>query len=231
MGGIKMEAIYKIIVLLTALLAGYLFGSIPTSVIIGKVFYHKDIRDFGSHNAGGTNAGRVFGKKVGLTVMIIDIIKTVIPVWSVYFITHYTIVGNFVLQPWVLYLTAFGALAGHCFPIFAGFRGGKAVSSFGGFVLATNWILAIIGLTVFFIVLKLKKHVSLSSICGSAIVTIFSIALWLPELSSFGMWPGMTSGVIYTLFLMVETFTLFSRHRENIERLLTHHERRITWMH
>ena len=229
-GGIPVEIFIKICVLFLGLLIGYFCGSIPNAVIIGKVFFKKDIREFGSHNAGGTNAGRVLGKKAGVAVMILDILKTTLPIWGVFALVNFTMLSNYAWTPWTYYLAAIGAMVGHCFPIFAHFRGGKAVSSFAGFVLATNWVLALIGIVIMLFVLKIKKHVSLGSIVSSAIVTILSVFLFLPELSQIGMWPGMESGVILTAFLIVETFYLYDRHHENIKRLLDHQERRITWM-
>ncbi|MCX5774903.1 MAG: glycerol-3-phosphate 1-O-acyltransferase PlsY [Firmicutes bacterium] len=225
-----MEIFIKIGVLFLGLLIGYLCGSIPNAVIIGKVFFKKDIREFGSHNAGGTNAGRVLGKKAGVVVMILDVIKTSLPIWGVFALVSFTVLGVYAWSPWTYYLTGIGAMVGHCFPIFAHFRGGKAVSSFGGFVLATNWVLALIGIAIMLIVLKIKKHVSLGSIVSSGLVTALSLVLFLPALAQIGMWTGMESGPIYTAFLIVETFYLYDRHHENIKRLLDHQERRITWM-
>ena len=81
MKGEKMYVFYNILIALGCLLSGYLIGSFPTSVVIGKVFFHKDPRDYGSHNPGGTNAGRIFGKKVGFIIIVIDMIKTIAPLW------------------------------------------------------------------------------------------------------------------------------------------------------
>lgn len=225
-----MELLLQFGIVLGSLLVGYLFGSIPTAIIIGKVFFKKDVRDYGSHNAGGTNAGRVFGRKVGLAVMILDVLKAVIPVWGVYLLVKYTVLGTFAPTPWAYYLAGFGEMIGHCYPVFAKFKGGKAVSSFGGFVLATNWILAIIGIGLMLIVLKIKKHVSLGSIVGSSFVSVFSLFSLLPATASLGFWPGMEGGIIYIGLLIIETLYLVERHHENIGRLLHHKESRIKWM-
>ena len=154
----------KTVILLICSLIGYLFGSIPTSIVIGKIFFKKDIREYGSKNAGGTNAGRVFGKKVGLIVIIIDIIKTIIPIIAAYFICKYTSLNNYGVTDYAYQFSAIFCIIGHCFPIFAQFKGGKGVSSFAAIIFCTNWLLTIIGLSIFFLVLKLKKYVSLSSI-------------------------------------------------------------------
>ncbi len=225
-----MEILWTIITILGALLVGYLIGSIPTSVILGKLLFNKDVRDYGSHNAGGTNAGRVFGRKVGLAVMILDILKSAVPLWGVYLLVTLTPLGTFAPTPWTYYLAGFGELLGHCFPIFAKFKGGKAVSSFAGFVLGTNWILGLIGLGLMLLVLKIKKHVSLGSIVASGFVSVFALVSLLPETATLGFWPGMEGGLIYVGILIVETLYLYERHHENIGRLLHHKESRIKWM-
>ena len=225
-----MEVLLIIGTVLCSVLVGYLIGSIPTSVIIGKVFFKKDIRDYGSHNAGGTNAGRVFGRKIGLLVMILDILKSALPLWGIYFLVTKTAFGTYAPAPWTYYLAGFGEMIGHCYPVFAKFKGGKAVSSFAGFVFGTNWILGLIGVSLMLITLKIKKHVSLGSIVGSGFVTVFALFSLLPATASLGFWPGMEGGIIYIVLLLIETLYLFERHHENIGRLLHHKESRIKWM-
>ncbi|MDE6195364.1 MAG: glycerol-3-phosphate acyltransferase, partial [Erysipelotrichaceae bacterium] len=92
---------------------GYLLGSIPFALVIGKVFYKTDVREHGSGNLGGTNTGRVLGKKAGLMVIICDVLKVVLAVAIVsYFHKSASI--------WA----GLAAAIGHCYPIFAGFKGG-----------------------------------------------------------------------------------------------------------
>lgn len=122
--------LHSILLLLASALIGYLFGSIPNAVLIGKVFYHKDVREYGSKNAGGTNAGRVLGKKVGFIVIVLDLIKTIVPIYLCYCLLEYTPLSEYGLSEYGYIVAAFFALIGHCFPVFAGFKGGKAVSSF-----------------------------------------------------------------------------------------------------
>ena len=71
----------NILVAIICLSLGYIFGSIPTAVWVGKIFFHQDPRDYGSHNAGGTNAGRLWGKKVGFVIILLDMIKTIAPLY------------------------------------------------------------------------------------------------------------------------------------------------------
>src|ERR1700740_3421660 len=104
------------------LIAAYLMGSIPTAVWIGRIFYGIDVREYGSGNAGATNTFRVLGKKAGIPVLIIDILKGTAAV-SLSFLSGF--------QADTPFFTNFqiglgiAALIGHIFPIFAGFRGGK----------------------------------------------------------------------------------------------------------
>ena len=74
----------NILCVLFCLLFGYFVGSIPTAVWVGKVFFHQDPRNYGSHNAGGTNAGRLWGKKVGFLVIVLDMLKTITPIYIVW---------------------------------------------------------------------------------------------------------------------------------------------------
>ena len=113
--------------ILICLIIGYLIGSIPWGLVIGKVFYHKDIREYGSGNPGGTNAGRVLGKNVGIIVILLDALKALIVM---------IIVNK--LAPGYEQYAGLAVCVGHCFPIFAGFKGGKAVASSYGYYLGLS---------------------------------------------------------------------------------------------
>lgn len=222
----------QILFLLIPILVGYFLGSLNNAIIIGKVFFKKDPRDYGSKNSGGTNAGRVFGYKIGLLVIILDIIKTFAPMICLYFIYKNTIcldeLTRFVdFDQYAIYLAGIGSTLGHCFPIYYGFKGGKAVSTLGGICLFTSWFVSLIGLIVFFLVLKIKKYVSLSSICAALSVVLASIgAIFLP----IGMNFGIKANWMYSLFLAIIAALLIIRHIPNIKRLKNHNESKIKWM-
>ena len=154
--------------ILISLIIGYLIGSIPWGVVIGKVFYHKDIRQFGSGNSGGTNAGRVLGRPVGIIVILLDALKALIVM----------IIVNQISPGYEQY-AGLSACIGHCFPIFAGFKGGKAVASSYGYLLGLAifvtheylWTFIIPALS-FFVTLYLSKMVSLSSMIGVSTAAI-----------------------------------------------------------
>lgn len=183
------------------IICAYLIGSIPSALWIGKIFYKTDIRQQGSGNLGTTNTFRVLGKKPGIAVLLIDILKgtaaVLLPLLP--FFTDSTV------HPLILGVIA---AAGHMFPIFASFRGGKAVATSGGVILGYNLPLFLILIIVFVITLKLTKMVSLSSMIVSATAVIYVTGHW------------MITGE-YALFILVVVLAgfIFYRHRENIKRI------------
>jgi glycerol-3-phosphate acyltransferase PlsY len=205
------------------ILMSYILGSIPNALIIGKVFFKKDIRNYGSGNLGGSNSGRVLGKKIGLLVMVLDLLKAALAVG----LTR-IIIGN--TDPELLnlsiYLSSAFVLLGHCYTCFAGFKGGKAVASTFGILLITNIYIFLICLVLYAILLKLTKLVSLSSII------IFFIAAALTLIPAFRYSPllSVNLDMFYCLTLLLVACFVVYRHRSNIERLRKGTENKITWM-
>lgn len=241
--------LYNIIVGFVALILGYFFGSIPTGIIIGKVFFHRDPRLEGSKNSGGTNVGRLFGKKIGLLVIILDMIKTIIPLIIVHSIIKFsslnqTFIDNFGQGLWdngvlYVYLAPLGAMIGHCYPVFARFSGGKAVATVSGFILATSWFVSVIGILVFFVVLKIKKYVSLSSMLGIVAAVVASWAmvilkvcgpLSLGDVGMYGFGDYVVAGFEYAGVVTFGAALLIFRHIPNIKRLKAGQESKIKWM-
>ncbi len=186
-------------------LIAYVIGSIPFGLIVGKLGYKIDIREHGSGNLGGTNTFRVLGVKAGLIVTIGDILK-----------------GTFAsLLPWLMGLDiniliiGIFAVIGHMYPIFAKFKGGKAVATSGGVILAVEPILFVIMLATFFLMLYLTKYVSLSSMVTGIITVISAIIL-----QNIGL-------VIVTSIL---TLFVIYRHRTNIKRIKDKTEPKIKWL-
>ena len=211
------------LILLLVAVVGYLIGAIPNALIIGKHFFHKDIREYGSHNLGGTNAGRVLGKKAGVLVIALDVLKMVAVI-----LVSYLILYLFDISDKNIYLVVSGVLGavGHCYPVYCGFKGGKAVSVIVGFLLITNPILLLIWGACFFLTLYLKRMVSLASILSSVIVSIVSfIPIW-----SNLMIPLMSYDVVYAIGVTLTTLLLIIRHIPNIKRLINHTESKIKWM-
>ncbi|EAD0096984.1 glycerol-3-phosphate 1-O-acyltransferase PlsY [Listeria monocytogenes serotype 1/2a] len=193
--------------ILLSLLA-YVIGSIPSGLWIGKIFYKKDIREFGSGNLGATNSFRVLGIKAGSIVTVMDILKgtvaTLLPFFFQLNVDHHF---------WLL--TGAFAIIGHSFPLFAGFRGGKAVATSAGVILAYAPLLFVAALVVFLVTLKLSKYVSLSSMIGALAALIISLFM--------GDW------ILIVLVACIALFVIW-RHRANITRIRNGEEPKIKWM-
>lgn len=220
---------YIALFVILSLLFGYLFGSISNGVLIGKLFFNIDVRTKGSHNSGGTNTGRVLGKKFGLLTIILDMIKTILPIWIVLFVLRINYFSSLIeIDPsYYAYLAGIGACIGHTFPIFFSFKGGKAVSCLAGICLATNWIIVLLGVCVFFLILILSKYVSLSSMGAAISVAILS---YIPFVTQYGMNFGLVGDIYYSLLITLVALYLVIRHHSNIKRLLNGNESKIKWL-
>jgi|SRR5690625_640498 len=190
-------------------LIAYLLGSIPFALIVGKVGFNIDIRKHGSGNLGATNAFRVLGTKAGIIVTLADILKgtlaTIIPLLVSYF---------FDVEVIRLIIGIFAVL-GHTYPIFAKFKGGKAVATSGGIILGVNPLLFLAIIITFGLTLYLFKYVSLASMLTGVIATI--IVIFMDDLLLLILVASLTVFVIY-------------RHLENIKRIINKTEPKITWM-
>ena len=193
------------------ILLGYLYGSIPFALVIGKVFYNTDVRESGSGNLGGTNAGRVLGKKAGISVIVLDALKAVI----IFYLSSYLSL-KFNLNPDIKYIAGLACIFGHCYPIFAEFRGGKAVSTSLGYFLCIEPLYAVVAIVVFLLVLKISKYVSLSSISTALIVLCIT--------------PFLAVSITAKLCILVAVILLVYRHKDNIKRIKNHTESKIQWM-
>ncbi|TDL63034.1 glycerol-3-phosphate 1-O-acyltransferase PlsY [Rhodococcus qingshengii] len=192
--------------IILVLILAYLLGSIPSGLIIGKVFYKTDIREHGSGNLGGTNTFRTLGVKAGLAVTVADILKgTLAASLPVLF-------GLDNINP---LLAGVFAVIGHTYPVFAGFRGGKAVATSGGVLLFCAPLMFLTIFVVFFASLYITKYVSLSSMLAGICAVIYAaIDGDIPLLIAVTL---LTSFVIY-------------RHRANINRIMNKTEPKIKWL-
>ncbi|KUP08228.1 glycerol-3-phosphate acyltransferase [Bacillus coahuilensis m2-6] len=184
----------------------YLVGSIPSGLWIGKGFYNTDIREHGSGNLGGTNTFRTLGVKAGLIVTAMDILKGSVATWiPLYFVDN------------SYHPLLFGVVAviGHMFPLFASFRGGKAVATSAGVLLAFSPILFLMLLAVFFLSLYTTKYVSLSSMIGAVVAFIYTLFS--------GDW-------VFISFIGVLMVFVLYRHRANIKRIQKGTEPKVNWI-
>ncbi|AME09598.1 MULTISPECIES: glycerol-3-phosphate 1-O-acyltransferase PlsY [Gemella] len=177
-------------------ISAYLIGAIPFALIVGKVFYNVDIRTMGSGNLGTTNTFRCLGKKAGIIVFVMDVVKGIIAIFI-----PTLVIGR------VEYLSIFGALAmiGHVFPIFANFRGGKAVATGSGVFIFLYPFLSMVMIVIFFATIFLTGYVSL----GSILICLMSIIY----LSIFEV--GIDKYIMITMCIFV-----IYMHKKNIKRLL-----------
>lgn len=196
-----------------SLIIGYLLGSIPTAVWFGKALHNIDVRDHGSKNAGATNAIRVLGLKVGLIVLVIDALKGIAAVNLVLFYPEIFPGEN----TKVLFQLLLGvmALAGHIFPVFAGFRGGKGIATLAGIIIALFPGTVLICLGVFLVVFVLTRIVSLGSILAS---------IAFPVVVIFFDQEAVLAEMIFSV--LVAAFVPLT-HRKNIYRLLKGEEKKL----
>ncbi|WP_031544663.1 glycerol-3-phosphate 1-O-acyltransferase PlsY [Salinicoccus luteus] len=187
------------------LLLSYLLGSTPFSLLIGIWFYKIDLRQHGSGNIGTTNTFRILGKKAGIVVLLLDMFKGALPVFAAMLLN----VDMHIFIPGLV------AAIGHVYSIFLKFKGGKAVATSAGAVLAYNPLLFILLLSAFLITLKASKYVSLSSIVSAVLFFILSLVFRDPLLIAFSF--------IIAVVIVV-------RHISNIKRIMDGTESKITFM-
>ncbi|MGT2947768.1 glycerol-3-phosphate 1-O-acyltransferase PlsY [Streptococcus devriesei] len=196
------------------LIIAYLLGSIPTGLWIGKYFYGKNLRDYGSGNMGTTNTFRVLGPKAGSVTFMIDMLKgtlaTVLPM----------IFGVSGMTP---LLFGFFAILGHTFPIFAGFKGGKAVATSAGILLGLAPLFLVYLLIIFVIVLYLSSMISLASVAAASAAIIS--ALIFPAfhfLIPFYDW-------FFTGIIILIAGIIIIRHKDNMLRIKEKNENLVPW--
>ena len=196
------------------LILAYLLGSIPSGIWIGKFFFKKDIRDFGSGNSGTTNTFRVLGRTAGLVVFAMDLLKGTLA-------TCLPVIFHLDMNPLWFGLVA---VIGHTLPIFAGFKGGKAVATSAGMLLGFAPLFFLYSLVFFLIVLFITSMVSAASLTSAIFVTISSIIVpfvWPTILPSFN-W-------LLTLVCFALTCYIVYRHKENIQRIKAGTENRVSF--
>lgn len=194
------------------MIIAYLLGSIPSALWVGKLFYKTDIREHGSGNLGATNTFRILGKTAGFIVTLMDILKgtaaTLLPLLPFFAETTVSplLIGVF-------------SVIGHMYPVFANFKGGKAVATSGGIILGYHWPIFVLLLLSFFVALKLSKMVSFSSMSVAVVGFIYS-ALYLYFMKDLAL---------FIIITVLASF-IFYRHRENISRIKEGTEPKITWL-
>jgi glycerol-3-phosphate acyltransferase PlsY len=189
---------------IACLLIGYLLGNIQTAIIVSRAYYHDDIRNHGSGNAGSTNMVRVYGYGPGAITFAGDFLKAFLGV----------LLGQLVAGQVGGYIAGLFVVVGHCWPVFDGFRGGKGVASSYSIAIFTFPLGALGAILIGGAILLINKKMSIMSL---AAMLLFFVATLIFRLSNLPM-------VILAALL---TIVVFIRHAENIQRLIHGEEQRL----
>lgn len=192
------------------IVVGYLFGSLNFSIIIGKLFYKTDVREYGSKNAGATNTLRVLGTVPAVCVLVLDTLKAVLAFLFTFWITKDRLIS---------YLAATSASIGHNYPVYFGFKGGKGVTVSLGAVFCFHPLAGLCTLLTGVVIIALKRYVSLGSVTAA-----FSAPFWVLLFCGGSDLRG--TAVFLTVILALQ---IIVRHRENIKRLVNHNENKISF--
>lgn len=198
------------LLLVVALLVGYLLGGINFGVIVSRYIYHEDVRSKGSGNAGTTNILRTYGKKAAALTLAGDMGKGVVAVLLCHWLATLA-TGAEVNGVYAGYLAAIGAVCGHLWPVWFGFKGGKGVAVAAGAILASEPVVLLALLVVFFVLAFSTRIVSLSSITAAALYPVFT-GLW--------SWYSHRSVLFTVVCAAVMAALVIWMHRANIQRLL-----------
>lgn len=183
---------------------GHVCGSVPSGLWLVQAFHGIDIRNYGSKNIGTTNVFRTVGPKTAALVLIADAFKGILAVGIMSYLFH---------NPLLDVVTALGALLGHNYSLFLGFKGGKGVATALGLLIFMMPKVAIASFGIWLVCVLLTRYVSLGSIMA---------AIFTPPLAWYLGYPSA-----YVIFSVVAAFFVVLRHKENIHRLLTGTESKI----
>ena len=196
-----------------ALVLGYLLGSLNTAVIVGKI-YGKDIRDHGSRSAGLTNALRVLGKSAAALVLVGDVLKGLIACLIGLRLGVYVHAGEAVDCVGLLAAGA-GAVFGHNWPVYFGFKGGKGALTAVAVLFMFDWVMALICLGVFLFIVASTRYVSLGTICSAVLFVAISFV------------PAFGHTFYFHFFTGLMALVIIFKHKENVRRLLSGTENKL----
>jgi glycerol-3-phosphate acyltransferase PlsY len=204
--------------LIAVLLLGYLVGSFPTAILVGKIMRGSDfdIRNEGSGNAGGTNVFRVLGWKPGLIVTLIDVFKGFV---ATLWVSQWQPFGSGYIDATVMpILTGLAAVCGHIWSMFADFRGGKGVGTAGGMIIALYPVAAMVCLAIFILVVYFTRYVSVGSMVAALSLPV---VLWAMQV----FFNNDVPDALFQFSILVGVLMVFT-HRKNIRRLIEGTENR-----
>lgn len=187
------------------IIIAYFLGNISGGMIFGKLLFNKDIRDYGSKNAGTTNALRVFGIKAGALTFIVDLLKSILACF----------IGMKLLGLNGVLLAGIFVVIGHNWPVFLNFKGGKGIASSFGFIIFLDYKIAIVAILIFITIVVLTKYISLGSMLATTSVLPISY-----------IFCGYRNVYVLLTFLFLASLSIF-RHKSNIIRLINGNENKI----
>lgn len=189
------------------LVAAYLFGAVPWGVIVGKAFYHIDVREHGSGNVGTTNVFRVLGTRAGVVVLVLDMLKGFVP----------AVLAAAYFDPWAAIFIAGAPVVGHMYSVFLKGSGGKGVATGAGVVLALVPLAFALILAVWLTLVATTRYVSVASLTAAVLVPVLVILLGMP--------------LPYQIAAVLVAIIVWWAHRGNIRRLAagTEHRARMPW--
>jgi acyl phosphate:glycerol-3-phosphate acyltransferase len=199
----------EIVAFIVLFALAYLFGSIPFGLVVGKLFYHVDVRQHGSGNVGTTNVFRVLGVKAGIAVLICDMLKGYIP----------AVIAAHFFNPWFAIFVAAAPVVGHMYSIFLKGRGGKGIATGAAVVAALVPEVFLVVMVVWVVLMLTTRYVSLASLAATFMVPV--LVIWLGD------------PLPYQIAAVLVTIIIFYAHRGNIGRLLHGKEHRVKlpWSH
>ena len=192
--------------ILLIIIISYLIGSIQSGILIGKIIYKTDVRQFGSKSSGATNIQRTIGLKPGIFVLVLDIFKGFLPILFIEIFTEENIFGV---------MSCIFLVLGHCYPVFHKFKGGKGVATgFGSVVVLLPYIA--LGIPIALPIIYKTRYVSLGAILG-CIISIFLIILFV----ALELLPSESLIILFVPLLIIY------KHKQNIIRLIQKKENKI----
>ncbi len=183
----------------------YLLGNFTAGYIISRFFYGQDIRSKGSGNVGATNALRVLGKKAGALTLLLDCLKGIVAVY----------IGGLIGGSYGNLLASLGVVLGHMFPIFFGFRGGKGIATSLGVLLALDYKMALVLLSVFIITVALSRMVSLGSVLAALSSGVYAAYYYF------------NNDKMFVLTILIIASLVVIKHIPNIKRIINGEESRL----
>ena len=186
------------------IIAGYLLGNFQTAIIVSRAYFHDDVRNHGSGNAGSTNMVRVFGYGPGAITFAGDFVKALLGILA----------GQIICGTVGGYIASLFVVIGHCWPIFAGYRGGKGVASSYSIAFFTFPLGALIAVAIGAVLLLLKKKMSLMSLAAILLFFITTLVFRLNDIPLVVL-AGVLAVIVYV------------RHLDNIQRLIHGEEQRL----